>query len=340
MTRTPFALAAALALTAASCAAPVSEPEPTESVDQTEQAVKCSPKLAYYPVRGRHNNGYDKTAGNSKLWSCDNAYSNTDYVKGDHLGNDIWAAEGTPVVATTSGKLTLVGYSSYSGNKVTIIDDCGWYHFYAHLQKLGPGISSSKNGTRVNAGAIIGYVGKTGTASNGVVHLHYSTYPDGNYNAGVDPYPYLKVVENDVCWVPGTCKPATEICNGKDDDCDGKIDEGEVCAPKDAGADAASEAGVDAATDAATDADPGEGDAEPPLSNPTPDDDATTEDSAGCSHSARTPSTGLFAVALAAFVSCARRRSFTSRETSRAPAGASRTTRGDHSSRTGALRWL
>lgn len=157
-----------------------------------------------------------------------------------------------------------------------------------------------------------GHLGKTGTASNGVVHLHYSTYPDGNYNAGVDPYPYLKVVENDVCWVPGTCKPTTEICNGKDDDCDGKIDEGEVCAAKDAGADAASDADAgegDAASDAASDADPEEGDAGPPLSSPTPDDEATTEDSAGCSHSARAPSTGLFVLALAAaLVSRARRR--------------------------------
>jgi hypothetical protein len=212
-----------------SCAADIDR----DQIDRTEQPVKCSPKLAYYPVRGKHNNGYDKTAGNSSLWSCGNANSNTDFVKGDHLGNDIWAAEGTPVVATTNGTYTLVGSSSYSGNKVTIIDDCGWYHFYCHLQKLGPGVSSASNGKRVTAGTVIGYVGKTGTASNGVVHLHYSTYPDGNYNSGVDPYPYLKVVESDVCTIPGmapACTPTKEVCDGKDNDCDGKIDEDGVCA--------------------------------------------------------------------------------------------------------------
>ena len=34
---------------------------------------------------------------------------------------------------------------------------------------------------------------------NGVVHLHYSIYPNGNYNAGIDPWPHLYAVEWHVC---------------------------------------------------------------------------------------------------------------------------------------------
>ncbi len=34
---------------------------------------------------------------------------------------------------------------------------------------------------------------------------------------------YMDLVKN------GACKPATEVCNGKDDDCDGAVDEGDVC---------------------------------------------------------------------------------------------------------------
>ena len=30
-------------------------------------------------------------------------------------------------------------------------------------------------------------------------------------------------------WVVDTCKPEAEVCNGKDDDCDDEVDEGEVC---------------------------------------------------------------------------------------------------------------
>jgi hypothetical protein len=161
-----------------------------------EQEVSCTPSLSYYPVRGRHNNGYDPTAGNPSQWTCDAAHSNSDYTPGSHLGNDIWAAEGTPVVATVSGTFRLVGWSDYAGYKVTIADSCGYYHYSAHLQRIAPGVA---NGGQATAGQVIGYVGKTGTASNGVVHLHYSIYPAGNYDTGIDPYPHLRAVEQNVC---------------------------------------------------------------------------------------------------------------------------------------------
>jgi MYXO-CTERM domain-containing protein len=258
-----------------------------DQIDRTEQAVSCPPKLAYYPVRGKHNHGYDKTAGNSSLWTCGSANSNSDFVAGDHIGNDIWAAEGTPVVATTNGKLTLVGFSSYSGNKVTIIDDCGYYHFFCHLQKLAPGLS---NGARIAAGTVIGYVGKTGTASNGVVHLHYSIYPDGNYNAGVNPWSYCKAVEVDVCSIPGSappppaCTPTPEVCNGKDDDCDGKVDEDGVCAVSPVDVPPGDVTPVEAVPPNAAPSDP-----------PTvdPDDPADNALAGSCSHSGRDSNTAL-----------------------------------------------
>lgn len=162
---------------------------------EIEQATTCPVKLAAYPVRAKHNNGYDSTAGNASLWSCDDANSNSDY-NSTHLGNDIWAAEGAPVAATVDGTLKYVAFSSYSGNKVTIVDSCGWYHFYCHLKNIAPGMA---DGVKVKAGTIIGSVGKTGTASNGVIHLHYSIYPDDNYNAGINPWPYLHAVEHAVC---------------------------------------------------------------------------------------------------------------------------------------------
>jgi MYXO-CTERM domain-containing protein len=185
-----------LALGSSGCSGAPSSDGREDEIGEVSEATTCGISLSAYPVLGPHNNGYDPTAGNSSLWSCDDANSNSDYVGGDHLGNDIWAPEGTPVVATVAGTLTLTGWSNYSGNKVTIKDGCGWYHFYCHLQSIAPGMS---NGVSVTPGQIIGYVGKTGTASNGVVHLHYSIYPDGNYDAGVDPWPYLHAVEHSTC---------------------------------------------------------------------------------------------------------------------------------------------
>lgn len=149
-----------------------------------------------FPVRGRHNLGYDRTAGDRSEWSCDDGHSNSDFVAGDHIGNDIWAARNTPVVATAPGTLILTGWSDYSGNKVTIRTADGWEHFMCHLDHLEPGIG---NGVRVTAGQIVGYVGNTGTASNGVVHLHISIYPPGDYDRGVDPWPLLHAVEHDTC---------------------------------------------------------------------------------------------------------------------------------------------
>ena len=156
----------------------------------------AKPNLKLFPVRGKHNLGYEApSTGDASMWTCDAAHSNSDFG-GDHIGVDIWAKRGTPVAATVDGTLVLTGYSAYSGNKVTVRTDGGWYHFNCHLDSIAPGMV---NGNRVKAGDIIGYVGSTGTASNGVVHLHYSIYKDGNYDAGIDPWPYLHAVEWHVC---------------------------------------------------------------------------------------------------------------------------------------------
>jgi hypothetical protein len=154
------------------------------------------PGLVTFPIRGPHNTGYEApSTGDPSLWSCDAGSSNSDFG-GAHLGVDLWAARGTPVVATVPGTLVYTGYSQYSGNKVTVRTDGGWYHFNCHLDTIAPGMV---DGVRVEAGTVIGTVGNTGTASNGVVHLHYSIYPNNDYDQGVDPWPHLHAVEWDVC---------------------------------------------------------------------------------------------------------------------------------------------
>jgi hypothetical protein len=155
-----------------------------------------APGLVMFPIRGPHNTGYEApSTGDPSMWSCDAGNSNSDFG-GPHIGIDLWAARGTPVVATVPGTLVYTGYSSYSGNKVTVRTDGGWYHFNCHLDSIAPGMA---DGVRVEAGQVIGTVGNTGTASNGVVHLHYSIYPNNDYDLGIDPWPHLYAVEWDVC---------------------------------------------------------------------------------------------------------------------------------------------
>ena len=60
---------------------------------EVEQPVTCDPALVFYPVRGRHNNGYDSQAGNSRLWTCNADRSNSDFIAG---ANSSWTG-GSPL---------------------------------------------------------------------------------------------------------------------------------------------------------------------------------------------------------------------------------------------------
>src|SRR5262245_59036815 len=95
-----------LALSACTFGAGDESGDETDQVEERTSAVSCAPKLSVFPVRGKHNTGYESAnTGKSSTWTCNAEYSNSDYVWNKHLGNDIWAAEGTPVVATTDGKV-------------------------------------------------------------------------------------------------------------------------------------------------------------------------------------------------------------------------------------------
>ena len=73
------------------------------------------------------------------------------------------------------------------GNALWLTLPDGTYYFYAHLSSFADGIGV---GTKVTAGTVIGYVGKTGNAS--VPHLHFEVHPNGG--AAVNPYPIVKAV--------------------------------------------------------------------------------------------------------------------------------------------------
>jgi hypothetical protein len=158
-------------------------------------AVTCGPVFERYPVAGRHNNGYDPYW---YVWNCSTANSNSDF----HLGNDIFGARGTPIVAAQAGTISYsLEWDGSGGNVVYVVDDCGWWHYYAHLDTKDPALYLGK---RVMAGARLGTLGNTGSASGTEPHLHYSTYP-GNYGSGIDPWPYLYAVENGSCSSGNAC---------------------------------------------------------------------------------------------------------------------------------------
>ena len=96
-----------------------------------------------------------------------------------HLGHDMMAAVGTPVIAVESGRVECLGWNRYGGWRIGIrSDDNKRYWYYAHLRQNRPYAENLKEGDTVEAGDVIGYVGRTGYSdtenTNGITesHLH------------------------------------------------------------------------------------------------------------------------------------------------------------------------
>ena len=100
--------------------------------------------------------------------------------KRQHLGHDIFCSEGTPVIAVEDGTVEALGWNEYGGWRIGIRSTDGQrYLYYAHLRKDRPYRSGLREGMKVSAGDVIGYVGKTGyskeenTEGISVPHLHF-----------------------------------------------------------------------------------------------------------------------------------------------------------------------
>lgn len=119
------------------------------------------------PVRGPHafSNDYGAPRGGGS----------------SHMGNDILAPKGTPVVANVGGVVTQRN-GAISGLAYFLAGDDGNRYFGAHLDSFGAS-------GRVSAGTVIGTVGNTGDASGGPPHLHFEMHPGGS--GYTNPYPTL-----------------------------------------------------------------------------------------------------------------------------------------------------
>ena len=109
-----------------------------------------------------------------------------------HQGNDLFANEGSPLVAVDDGQIRS-GVDPLGGNIVNLYGADGARHYYAHLSAFalpdGSATGSTPGPRTVRAGDVVGFLGHTGNAVGTQPHLHFETHP-GN-GAAVDPYPAL-----------------------------------------------------------------------------------------------------------------------------------------------------
>ena len=97
-----------------------------------------------------------------------------------HLGNDLMGGLGSPIVAVEGGVVEAMGWNRYGGWRIGIRSfDSKRYYYYAHLQKDHPFAEGLEVGDTVQAGDLIGFMGRTGYSDkenvNNIetVHLHF-----------------------------------------------------------------------------------------------------------------------------------------------------------------------
>lgn len=124
----------------------------------------------------------------------------------NHLGHDMMGQVGTPVICVQSGYVKVLGWNQYGGWRIGISSfDGKKYFYYAHLRQNIPFAESLKEGDVVQAGDVIGYMGRTGYSTKenvnniDIYHLHFGlqlifdeSQREGNHEIWVDVYPLVR----------------------------------------------------------------------------------------------------------------------------------------------------
>jgi peptidase M23-like protein len=108
-----------------------------------------------------------------------------------HQGQDLSAAEGTPVVAPRGGLVEAVQYQAAGAGHYIVLDADEEDNDYVFMH-LKTGSITVEEGDRVRTGQVIGEVGNTGSSSG--PHLHFEIWVGGWYTGGepIDPLPLLQ----------------------------------------------------------------------------------------------------------------------------------------------------
>lgn len=142
----------------------------TYAIEKDGQQIVTYGLKAFSPVAAGYGYSHSADFGNSRSFG----------FQRKHLGNDIMGALGTPIIAVEGGVVEAMGWNRYGGWRIGIRSfDSKRYYYYAHLQKDHPYAEGISEGDVVQAGDVIGFMGRTGYSDKenvnniSAVHLHF-----------------------------------------------------------------------------------------------------------------------------------------------------------------------
>jgi hypothetical protein len=124
-----------------------------------------------------------------------------------HDGNDLLGKKLMHEVAASDGTIAWVhdGNTGTAGNMLQLTADDGWVYWYIHINNDTPGTDDGKNpkqwrlapgikeGSKVEAGQFIAYMGDSGDAEGTQPHLHFEMHtPNGTV---IDPFTSLRLAQ-------------------------------------------------------------------------------------------------------------------------------------------------
>lgn len=101
-----------------------------------------------------------------------------------HVGTDIGAPAGTPIVAVSSGTVKVVGCDNVRGNFI-VIEHGNYWCVYQHMKSQ----ACVGKGANVNQGQTIGHVGSTGHSTG--PHLHFEIALTSSLSKSGSPQNYI-----------------------------------------------------------------------------------------------------------------------------------------------------
>ena len=140
------------------------------SIEKDGEQICTYGLKAFSPIAAGYGYSHSADFGNSRSYG----------FARKHLGNDIMGSLGTPIVAVEGGVVEAMGWNQYGGWRIGIRSfDSKRYYYYAHLQKDHPFAEGLQEGDIVQAGDLLGFMGRTGYSAKEnvnnitLVHLHF-----------------------------------------------------------------------------------------------------------------------------------------------------------------------